>query len=85
MANRLRFDTGTRNRPEGGMPATEYIREGLSGRKQSVPGTPKAWQAGTPFLILARPWPLWSALQARKSLFWQLGVRNYHSCLLRAL
>ena len=25
MANRLRFDTGTRNRPEGGMLATEYI------------------------------------------------------------
>ena len=24
MANRKRFDTGTRNRPEGGMPATEY-------------------------------------------------------------
>jgi hypothetical protein len=24
MANRLRFDTGTRNRPGGGMPATKY-------------------------------------------------------------
>ena len=62
--------------PRGRNACYGVLREGLRGRKRFVPGTPKAWQAGTPFLILPRAWPLGSVLRARKSLFWRLGVKN---------
>jgi len=34
--------------PRGRNACYGVLREGLSGRKQFVPGTPEAWQAGTP-------------------------------------
>ena len=35
--------------PRGRNACYGVLREGLHGRKPSVPGTPKAWQAGTPW------------------------------------
>jgi hypothetical protein len=43
--------------PRGRNACYGVLREGLRGRKRFVPGTAKPWQAGTPFLILARSWP----------------------------
>ena len=71
--------------PRGRNACYGVLREGLRDRKQSVPGTPKAWQAGTPFGD--RAVPSWGpcgavagewALQARKSPFWRLWVRTIH-------
>ena len=71
--------------PRGRNACYGVLREGLRGRKRFVPGTAKPWQAGTPFLILARSWPPGPVLRARKSLFWRFGVREHHPHPLRAL
>ena len=58
--------------PRGRNACYGVLREGLHGRKQSVPGTPKAWQAGTPFGLCGAVAVEW-ALRARKSPFWRFG------------
>jgi hypothetical protein len=71
--------------PRGRNACYGVLREDLRGRKRFVPGTAKPWQAGTPFLILARSWPPGPVLQARKSLFWRLRIQEHHLHPLRAL
>ena len=60
--------------PRGRNACYGVLSEGLRGRKRFVPGTPKAWQAGTPFLIGAVSLSLGWAIRARKPLFWRLMV-----------
>ena len=58
------------------MPTTEYYARACEIESKSVPGTPKAWQAGTPYWGLCDAVAVEWALQARKSPFWRFGVRN---------
>ena len=73
MAGDLQANRSTLPQPPRGRNVCYgVLREGLHGRKQSVPGTPKAWQAGTPLGLCGAVAVEW-ALRARKSPFWRFG------------
>ena len=59
--------------PRGRNACYGVLREGLRGRKRSVPGTAKPWQAGTPFLARHLCFRRGSAIRACRWLFWRLG------------
>ena len=73
-----------RNRPEGGMPATEYCTMAYTVESHPCPARRRRGKRALLWGlcgVVASGW----ALQARKSRFWRLGVENHHLHPLRAL
>ena len=83
-AIRLRIVRRYRNRPEGGMPATEYYAGACTVESNLCPARRSR---GTRALLggLCGAVAVCGALRARKPRFWPFVVHNHHLARLRAL
>ena len=73
-----------RNRPEGGMPATEYCTMAYTVESHPCPARRRRGKRALLGGLCGAVAVKW-ALRARKSCFWRLGVWNYPLHPLRAL
>ncbi|MHB8317118.1 MAG: hypothetical protein ACYDCW_15480 [Acidithiobacillus ferrivorans] len=73
-----------RNRPEGGMPATEYYAIAYTVESHPCPARRRRGKRALLGGLCGAVAVEW-ALRARKSRFWRLGVWNYPLHPLRAL
>ena len=73
-----------RNRPEGGMPATEYYAMAYTVESHPCPARRRRGKRALLGGLCGAVAVKW-ALRARKSCFWRLGVWNYPLHPLRAL
>ena len=73
-----------RNRPEGGMPATEYYARVCTVESHSCPARRRRGKRALLGGLCGAVAVEW-ALRARKSRFWRLVVENHHPHPLRAL